>query len=193
MHRSLRPSRRAKALGAVLPAFILTAAGPVACDEFDDDLDGDFDSELREAPAATPEAEPASEPAQLETRDVAPDASDPTEDPPTSTNMALHGEDEPEGALDEDIIRRIVRAHINEIRHCYNQLLTDDPKASGRVEVQFKISPDGDVPVAVIGESTIDDEALLGCMATAVKRWKFPKPRGGGKVQVTYPFVLSPD
>jgi hypothetical protein len=31
------------------------------------------------------------------------------------------------GALDKDIIRRIVRAHINEVRYCYNQGLARDP------------------------------------------------------------------
>jgi hypothetical protein len=29
------------------------------------------------------------------------------------------------------------------------------------------------------------------CIASAVRRWEFPKPQGGGIVQVSYPFVLK--
>jgi len=96
------------------------------------------------------------------------------------------------GALDRDIIRRVVRAHINEIRHCYNQGLVRDPNLNGRVAVQFTIGPTGSVPVSVVQQSSIKDQNVANCVAKAVKRWKFPKPQGGGNVVVTYPFVLSP-
>lgn len=97
------------------------------------------------------------------------------------------------GSLDKAIIRRIVRAHINEVRHCYNQGLAEDPALGGRVNVQFTISPTGKVPVAVVASSTLDHDATETCIAKAVKRWKFPKPQGGGNVVVTYPFVLQPN
>ena len=96
------------------------------------------------------------------------------------------------GALDKDIIRRIVRAHINEVRHCYNQGLVKDPNLKGRVAVQFTIGPTGKVPVAVVAQSSLKDKNVANCVAKAVKRWKFPKPQGGGNVVVTYPFVLEP-
>jgi hypothetical protein len=96
------------------------------------------------------------------------------------------------GALDKDIIRRIVRAHINEVRYCYNQGLTKNPNLEGRVKVQFTIGPTGTVPVAVVSEKTIPDNNVAQCIAKAVKRWKFPRPQAGGNVVVTYPFVLQP-
>ena len=96
------------------------------------------------------------------------------------------------GAMDKDIIRRIVRAHINEIRYCYNQGLVRDPNLKGRVKVQFTIGPTGQVPVAVVQESSLKDNNVAQCVAKAVKRWKFPRPQGGGNVVVSYPFVLSP-
>ncbi|MCA9684336.1 MAG: AgmX/PglI C-terminal domain-containing protein [Myxococcales bacterium] len=97
-----------------------------------------------------------------------------------------------QGALDKDIIRRIVRAHINEVRSCYNAGLTKDPNLQGRVAVNFVITGTGMVASAVVQESTIKDASVGNCIAKAVKRWKFPKPRGGGNVIVTYPFNLSP-
>ena len=99
---------------------------------------------------------------------------------------------EVQGALDKDIIRRIVRAHINEVRHCYNQGLAKDPNLKGRVSVQFTIGGTGAVQAAVVAESQIKDTAVSNCIAQAVRRWKFPKPQGGGSVIVTYPFVLEP-
>ncbi len=96
------------------------------------------------------------------------------------------------GSLDKDIIRRIVRAHINEVRYCYNQGLAKDPSLAGKVSIQFNIGPTGSVPVAVVADSTVADENVANCIAKAVKRWTFPKPEGGGSVVVTYPFVLAP-
>jgi hypothetical protein len=99
---------------------------------------------------------------------------------------------EVKGSLDKDIIRRIVRAHINEVRYCYNQGLAKDPSLKGRVAVQFAISPSGSVSTTKVTDNTLADEAVGDCIAKAVKRWTFPKPEGGGVVLVTYPFVLEP-
>ncbi len=96
------------------------------------------------------------------------------------------------GALDKDIIRRIVRAHINEIRSCYNQGLAQDPNLSGRVNIEFTIGPNGKVLDAKVTASTLTNTTVEGCMEKALKRWKFPKPAGGGKVKVSYPFILQP-
>jgi TonB family protein len=94
--------------------------------------------------------------------------------------------------IDKEVIRRVVRAHINEVRHCYNQGLVRDPNLMGRVAVQFTIGATGRVPVAVIHESSVKDRNVARCIAKAVQRWRFPRPRTAGHVMVTYPFVLSP-
>jgi hypothetical protein len=97
-----------------------------------------------------------------------------------------------EGALDKDIIRRIVRAHINEVRVCYNDGLLKDPTLAGRVAIQFVIKGDGYVGSALIADDNLPDPQVGQCIAKAVQTWQFPKPRGGGNVIVTYPFNLDP-
>jgi len=97
-----------------------------------------------------------------------------------------------DGALDADIIRRIVRAHINELRHCYKTGLVKDPKLAGEVTLHFVIGSKGKVGVSVVETTTLKDIGVANCMAKAVKRWTFPKPRGGGEVKVSYPFDLDP-
>jgi TonB family protein len=97
------------------------------------------------------------------------------------------------GDLDKDIIRRIVRAHINEVRSCYNQGLTKNRQLGGRVALDFTIGANGKVESATVAETTLSDATVGECMAKAAKRWTFPKPTGGGSVTVGYPFNLSPN
>ncbi len=119
---------------------------------------------------------------------------DPSPEPPASPQPRVRqAKAEVVGPLDRDIIRRIVRAHINEVRHCYNQGLATDPELAGRVAIQFKIGSAGKVLEATVASSTLSDhdDAVAACVNGAVKRWKFPKFEGE-EVTVTYPFVLSP-
>lgn len=96
------------------------------------------------------------------------------------------------GSLSKEVIRRIIRRHINEIRFCYEQELNQRPDLQGRVAVKFIISPTGAVQMAAIAKSTMGNPRVEQCIAKAVRRWTFPSPEGGGIVVVTYPFVLSP-
>jgi hypothetical protein len=94
--------------------------------------------------------------------------------------------------IDKDIIRRVVRSHLMEVRGCYNQGLVKNPNLAGRVSIQFTIGPAGVVGAAVVAETSLDDAAVGNCIAKSVRRWKFPKPTVGGSTIVTYPFALSP-
>jgi TonB family protein len=96
------------------------------------------------------------------------------------------------GSLDKEIIRRIIRRHINEIKYCYEQELTKKPDLGGRIMVQFTIAASGQVIASVLQNSTMGNARVENCTVQAVKRWEFPKPLGGGIVIVSYPFVLTP-
>jgi pSer/pThr/pTyr-binding forkhead associated (FHA) protein len=93
--------------------------------------------------------------------------------------------------LTQQEIRAVINARINEIRHCYEQLLQRSPSAAGRVEINFTVALSGRVSVASVGQSTLSDVITRGCMTGVVKRWEFPKPRGGQPVEVTYPFSFT--
>jgi len=96
------------------------------------------------------------------------------------------------GPLDLQIVRRIVRAHINEIRYCYNQGLSKDPNLGGIVTVDFQILGTGKVGDGKVLKSTVPDAAVGACMVVAVKRWSFPKPDKEATVDVSYAFELAP-
>ncbi len=110
----------------------------------------------------------------------------------TSVPTVRQGQAIVSGALDRDVIRRIVRAHINEVRYCYNQGLTRDPGLGGRVTTNFTIDASGKVTAAVVADTTLKDAAVETCINQAIRRWTFPKPKSG-TVEVTYPFVLESD
>ena len=96
------------------------------------------------------------------------------------------------GNLDREIIRRIIRRHINEVRFCYEQQLTTHHDLAGRMVVQFNIAPTGQVLSSVMQSSTLGNVRVESCTLQAVRRWEFPKPEGGGLVNVSYPFVFAP-
>ena len=97
------------------------------------------------------------------------------------------------GALDKEIVRRIVRAHTNEVRYCYQRELAKNPTAAGRVALQFQIGPTGLVPAATAGKVSAGLDDVGACVAKAARRWKFPSPKSGGTVAVLFPFDFSPD
>ncbi|PRQ04822.1 AgmX/PglI C-terminal domain-containing protein [Enhygromyxa salina] len=96
------------------------------------------------------------------------------------------------GSLDEDIIRRIVRAHINEVRSCYDAGLARDKTLSGRVTIEFPITSEGEVRGAIVNRNDTGDEAVGACIAKAAETWQFPEVPDGGEMKVLYPFNLSP-
>jgi TonB family protein len=94
------------------------------------------------------------------------------------------------GALDKALIRRVVRRHINEWRYCYERELQPQPALTGRIITSFIIGPRGTVLSSKVDESTVGNAAVERCVAQAVRRWRFPAPRGGGIVVVSYPVVF---
>lgn len=96
-----------------------------------------------------------------------------------------------EGDLDRDLIRRVVRAHIGDVRDCYNAGLVKNAELAGKISVRFTITAEGKATAASVAESSLADAAVERCISAAVGGWIFPRP-GEGEVAVVYPFELSP-
>ena len=95
------------------------------------------------------------------------------------------------GSMSRDVVRRIVRRHINEVRFCYEQALNAQPGLEGRVNAHWVITPTGAVESAEITSSTLGAPTVESCIASAVRRWTFPSSDDEQPVTVDYPFVLS--
>jgi TonB family protein len=106
--------------------------------------------------------------------------------------VKIKGEGQVIGCLSKEAIRRVIRQHINEVKHCYEKGLMDQPDLEGQVTVKFSINMDGTVGASKIQSSTIGDDQVGQCVAKAVSRWSFPPLQGCGVVMVSYPFSFVP-
>lgn len=97
-----------------------------------------------------------------------------------------------QGGLDKETIARVIKRHWNEIKYCYEKELSKDPNLYGKVTVNFIIDGTGTVSEASIQQTTMNNENVEACMLSHVRRWRFPEPKGGGEVIVTYPWVFKP-
>ncbi len=95
------------------------------------------------------------------------------------------------GSLDKEIIRRVIKEHLAQIRYCYEKELTRSPGLFGKVATQFTISADGNVQSAEVQQSTMNNAEVERCITSKIRTWVFPKPKGGGVVVVKYPFIFK--
>jgi len=96
-----------------------------------------------------------------------------------------------EGGLDRDEIAAVIQRHLGQIRFCYEQGLNIKSNLNGRVAIRFFINAGGHVNTANIANTSLHSSDVEGCIVDRLKSWKFPEPRGGVIVKVTYPFVLK--
>jgi hypothetical protein len=94
-----------------------------------------------------------------------------------------------DAGLDKAIIRRYVKRNIPRIRYCYEKALLNDPKLAGKLVASFTIGADGKVTSSTAAGVHADVES---CVAAVFQAIEFPKPKGGGSINVSYPFTFSP-
>jgi hypothetical protein len=93
------------------------------------------------------------------------------------------------GDLDKAIIRRYIKRNIQKIQYCYEKQLLADPTLAGTVTVSFVIAATGSVTKS---DGSGVQKDVSACVADVIRGIEFPKPAGGGIVQVTYPFKFTP-
>lgn len=96
------------------------------------------------------------------------------------------------GGLRPDEIMQVIRSHLNQIRHCYEQTLQRSPNKAGQMKVSFVINPAGRVTTVTLGADTVGDAVMRGCVTGKIARWAFPQPRNKQNVTVNYPFSFAP-
>ena len=95
------------------------------------------------------------------------------------------------GSLSREQIEGVIRANLDQIVECYEQELRPCPALASKIVVRFVIGDDGKVIQSEVKKSTLADPKVESCMLLKIRNWKFPRPPGGGIVDVTYPFVFQ--
>lgn len=93
------------------------------------------------------------------------------------------------GSIDPDLLRKILRKYIPQFRHCYQQELEfHNDKLEGVVDLDFRINGKGKVSkVKVLSQNGKFSTEGTKCMAKVLTIIQFPKPKGGGVVDVRQP------
>lgn len=94
-----------------------------------------------------------------------------------------------QGALPREVIGRIVRQRVGELRGCYERALLSNATLTVTVTTRFVIDRNGGVSSA---SASGGDAQLTGCVARAFQRMTFPAPMDGRTVTVTYPTKFAP-
>lgn len=96
------------------------------------------------------------------------------------------------GAIDPELIRRVIREHASQVRYCYEQQLALQPKLEGKVAIRWQIDASGRASATHVesGETTLASSEVHRCIMDRIVTWAFPKPKGGGIAIVKYPWIL---
>jgi TonB family protein len=94
------------------------------------------------------------------------------------------------GSMSKSSIQSVIRKNISKVNRVYERALQKDPTLRGKIVVSFVVGPKGTVTSAKITYSTIKSLKMQAEILKVIKRMKFPKPAGGGSIQVSYPFIF---
>lgn len=103
----------------------------------------------------------------------------------------IEEESEITGGLDREVIAQYIKSKLGQILYCYERQLSAKPDLFGKVAVKFTIGASGAVEQQLIGDTTLKNATVEGCILNKVAAWKFPSPQGGTRVLVTYPFLFK--
>lgn len=93
------------------------------------------------------------------------------------------------GSMDPELLRKILREYIPQFRHCYQQeLIANSDKIKGVIDLHFTISAVGKVSKYNIKVKDAQFSPRgVNCMGQVLGVIDFPKPKGGGVVDVRQP------
>ena len=65
------------------------------------------------------------------------------------------------------------------------------PGPNNTLIASVTIEKDGSVSTSSVKKTTMNNKPVENCIAAKIKGWTFPKPKGGGQVLVSYPFLFK--
>jgi|GEM_PF-2899271 len=105
--------------------------------------------------------------------------------------VQISGEGAGDPGRSQTEIRAAVSSALGPARQQYNELLKNNPDASGSISIIFGIQSDGSVENATFSNSTLPDTNLIGPILNGIRGLRFSSIEGGS-VRVTYPLSLTP-
>lgn len=92
------------------------------------------------------------------------------------------------GSMDPELLRKILQEYLPQFRHCYQQELVTASDIKGVIDLDFQISQTGKVSkTSIKAKDARFSKKGVDCMAQVLGIIEFPKPKGGGVVDVRQP------
>ncbi len=113
-----------------------------------------------------------------------------------SANAAAAGQQPVQGSLSREYIQESIREILPLLKECFEVALMETPGLSGKIKVRFTIIADEEYGGLIEDSQVLDDTELAAnqtineCFRETMYTLKIKAPTGGGRVTVTYPFVL---
>lgn len=98
------------------------------------------------------------------------------------------------GNMDKRIVQKIVRQRTGEMRACYEKELIKTKNLAGELKLQWIILSDGSVNKVKVIEPNMNYKNISNfekCLINSAKFWRFPPPKGGSLVLVTFPIKFD--
>lgn len=96
-----------------------------------------------------------------------------------------------DGGLDKSVIAAVIQNNLSQIKYCYERQLVAEPDLFGKVVMTWQINASGMVEATTVKQTTLNSSAVEQCMISKISGWKFPQPKNGTKVTVSYPFLFK--
>lgn len=94
--------------------------------------------------------------------------------------------------LDRAQIQATIMRYLSQVRACYEEGLKRNQAMIGQVTMAFEVGGQGNLNYSKVQRSSLNDRPVEDCIQMKMMNWKFPQPRGGVNVKVSYPFMLRP-
>lgn len=104
----------------------------------------------------------------------------------------FRGQDgKPVRVCSKENIRAVAETFSPQIRHCFEVELQKDPSLSGKIVMQWKQGPHGEVLSPSVIETTMKNRAVEVCLEGVIARMQFLPPEKGDFCTINYPLVFS--
>ena len=110
----------------------------------------------------------------------------------TLSAIALAKDAKIDEGLDKSQIQATIMRYLSQVRACYEEGLKRNQALIGQVTMNFEVNGGGNLNFARVQRSSLNDRPVEDCISQKMMNWKFPQPRGGVNVKVSYPFMLRP-
>jgi hypothetical protein len=82
-------------------------------------------------------------------------------------------------------------AKAGQVRGCYERALSHNAELQGKIEVNVRVAPSGEVCSATLAKDGLKDPSVTSCVLQRFRSGQFPKP-GGGCVDTLVPINFVP-